>query len=737
MTPSNHSNGTNGHSRATGMTQDDVYFTLFRHKWLILGFICLGIAGAIGVRVLRPPLYMAVAKLMVQNVSTLTTKPTGDEQQFHSTDQGAQSTIAAEVDLITSGDVAMRAAEAVGPAKILAMKGGGNNLQSAAGVVSSGLTVEPPRTAVITVTFKHPDKTVVQPVLAAVLANYQKKYVEVHFGNKEKEENLSEKMEEVRGKLVQLDEQLKAACGNGTFASSIANGTLQGEITKALAELWEAKKDLAEKVRMYPEAEKLSPAPGTTDLVVKIPEPETIEEYSQAIESLRTFKKRQREYEDQGLRESHPTVAAIIERVQKLNTQKAKMEHDFPGIAQFAAAPSRTGTNDPAASALMAATEIRTLKAKVAALEEFLLPFMETQPKIAKLVSQRAEQQKTYDSTVRTLDAIRSKTADALKNVADMSLVDPPSPPKIDYKKFLKLIGIAFGGCVGLGFGLAFLIDLVLDRTIRRTTDVEKHLHMPVFLSIPDAGWNPKSIWPWRKRKATAANGDGNGNGENEPATETALAPWKEGHYSTGYSEGLRERLLTYFEVNNLNLKKPKLVALAGCGSGSGVTTLASGLAAALSKTGDNNVLFVDMNSEQAMAHSFTNGKPGCAASDMLSLTEGSEDTTRTSGALTRMGDVNGGMGLVAPSRFKAIVPKLKASDYDYIIFDMPPVSPTSITPRMASHMDIVLLIVESEKTGQHRAAKASNLMRESRANVAAVLNKCRQHVPEALSQDL
>src|ERR1043166_8589248 len=150
MTPSNHSNGTNGHSRATGMTQDDVYFTLFRHKWLILGFICLGIAGAIGVRVLRPPLYMAVAKLMVQNVSTLTTKPTGDEQQFHSTDQGAQSTIAAEGDLITSGDVAMRAAEAVGPAKILAMKGGGNNLQSAAGVVSSGLTVEPPRTAVIT-----------------------------------------------------------------------------------------------------------------------------------------------------------------------------------------------------------------------------------------------------------------------------------------------------------------------------------------------------------------------------------------------------------------------------------------------------------------------------------------------------------------------------------------------------------------------------------------------------------
>jgi Mrp family chromosome partitioning ATPase len=544
-------------------------------------------------------------------------------------------------------------------------------------------------------------------------------------------------MEKIRGKLAQIDEELKAACGNDAFASSIANGSLHDQITKALAELWEAKKDLAEKILMYPEAEKMSAASGSTNALVKAPEPEMIEEYAQTIDSLRTFKKRQREYEDQGLRESHPTVAAIIERVQKLNTQRAKLEREFPGIAQFAAVPSRIGTNDPAASALIAAGEIRILKARVTALDGFLLPFMETQPKIAKLVSQRAEQQKTYDSIVRSLDTIRSKKADNLKSIADMSVVDPPSPPKIDYKKFLKLIGIAFGGCVGLGFGLAFLIDMILDRTIRRTTDVEKHLHMPVFLSIPDAGWNPKSIWPWRKRKTPAADGNGNAHGDEAPATETALTPWAEGHYAAGYSEGLRERLLTYFEVNNLNLKKPKLVALAGCGTGSGVTTLASGLAAALSKTGDNNVLFVDMNSEHAIAHSFINGKPGCAASDMISLTESSDEHTPGNGVLTRMADVNGGMGLVAPSRFKTIVPKLKASDYDYIIFDMPPVSPTSITPRMASHMDIVLLVLESEKTGQHRAAKASSLMRESRANVAAVLNKCRQHVPEALSQEL
>jgi hypothetical protein len=404
------------------MTQDDVYFTLFRHKWLILGFICLGITGAIAIRVIRPPLYMSQATLMVQNVIAREFKPPGEDHPIQSTDMGAQSTIAAEVDILTSGDVATRAAAAVGPAKILAMKGGGNNVQSAAGVIGSGLSVEPPRTAVIKVTFKHPDPTVVQPVLAAVLTNYQRKHVEVHLGDQAREENLSQQMAEIRGKLVQTDEELKAACGNNSSAMFYTSGSLQEQIVKAQAELWEAKKDLAEKSAMFPDADKATPSAGVINNTARLPEPETIEEYTQMMESLRTFKKRQREYEDQGLRESHPTVAAIIERVQKLNAQKVKMEREYPGIAQFAA-PSRGGTNDPAATALMAAMEIKGLKAKVSALESFLLPIMETQPKIAKLLSQRAELQRTYDFRVRSLDAIRSAKADSTRSVPDMSLM--------------------------------------------------------------------------------------------------------------------------------------------------------------------------------------------------------------------------------------------------------------------------------------------------------------------------
>jgi Mrp family chromosome partitioning ATPase len=80
--------------------------------------------------------------------------------------------------------------------------------------------------------------------------------------------------------------------------------------------------------------------------------------------------------------------------------------------------------------------------------------------------------------------------------------------------------------------------------------------------------------------------------------------------------------------------------------------------------------------------------------------------------------------------------PKINVGEYDYIVFDMPPVSPTSPTPRLAAHMDLVLLVLEAERTGQGTAKRAGSLMRESKANVAAILNKFRPHVPAKLSSE-
>ena len=187
----------------------------------------------------------------------------------------------------------------------------------------------------------------------------------------------------------------------------------------------------------------------------------------------------------------------------------------------------------------------------------------------------------------------------------------------------LKLVGAVLAGCIGMGVGLAFLIDLMLDRTIKRSLDVERHLRLPVWLTIPDTEWTNRLRWGWlpgrrtrRAKQATATSGNGSG------STQMAVAPWDATHHLQSYAEGLRERIMTYFEVRDMGAKKPKLVAVTGCGRGVGVSTLASGLAAELSKTGDGNVLLVDVNGEQGSAHSFHKGKPGCGVAEVLEADE-------------------------------------------------------------------------------------------------------------------
>jgi Mrp family chromosome partitioning ATPase len=90
----------------------------------------------------------------------------------------------------------------------------------------------------------------------------------------------------------------------------------------------------------------------------------------------------------------------------------------------------------------------------------------------------------------------------------------------------------------------------------------------------------------------------------------------------------------------------------------------------------------------------------------------------------------------VALKRFFDLMPNLKASDFDYIIFDMPPLNDTNPTLGMARFMDKMLLVVESEKTGRDAAKRGYSQLTAARANVSVILNKTRSYVPKRLNGD-
>jgi CO dehydrogenase nickel-insertion accessory protein CooC1 len=67
----------------------------------------------------------------------------------------------------------------------------------------------------------------------------------------------------------------------------------------------------------------------------------------------------------------------------------------------------------------------------------------------------------------------------------------------------------------------------------------------------------------------------------------------------------------------------------------------------------------------------------------------------------------------------------------------MPPVSQTSMTARLSGLMDMVLLVIESEKTSKETVERASALLNESKATISTVLNKVRTYVPSQLHREV
>jgi polysaccharide biosynthesis transport protein len=732
-----------------GLSLDDIYFTIFRHKWLILGCLLLGICAAAVVRVIRPPLYESKAKLMVLyvvNATGVNLKNPGEE--VRQLDAGGMAAINAEIEILTSLDVAAQAADAIGPERILAKLGGGNDRMAAAGVVLKGTTVEPTRTQILSVSYKHRDPDLSQPILRALITAYQHKHQEVHQGLGVLDDYYARQRDELSKDLARTEEELKRLKTEaGVVSLEETKKAYQNQVSKWQEELLSAEGELAQRKAMLGDVarEAMTATAGST-AANRVP-PEKVEDYGFVSTELENLRRRERELSLQ-FKEAYPLVQSVRAQVAKLSLQRSNLVAEFPALAQLTPGMLRGSTNAAGGGIGTELNEVKRLTAKVEVLGAFLTNLqakvsrvLEYEPKINQVQRQRDLNETNYQFFVQSLRQAQMGESLAAGKVLNMNVLQEPTPPLVDYKKLLKLVGIAFGGCVGMGLGLAFALDMVLDRTVRRRTDVEKHLRVPVFLTIPDMNWSgglrfgrDKQEEPTEPRLLLPPAAESGGEG----VAGLPILATQASNSLQGYADGLRERVMTFFSINNMDMKKPKLVAVTGCARGAGVSTLATGLAASLSKTGDGNVLLVDMNQDQGVAHSFYKGRPGCGLTDVLEPESRADAQVQEKLFLAAIGrGENDKMTKVEATRFTQIVPRLKASDYDYIIFDMPPVTQTSVTPRLASHMDITLLVLESEKTGQQAATRATALMKEARCNVAAVLNKFKPHVPQELSQEL
>jgi Mrp family chromosome partitioning ATPase/uncharacterized protein involved in exopolysaccharide biosynthesis len=829
---------------APGLTLGDIYYILFRHKWKILALSALGFIAALVVPRLSAKVYQSEAKLLIRYVSENQAPiHPGEPDAVKSPDDGG-NILNTEIQILTSLDLAQEVATNLSPEKILG-KNGGSDPYAAANVVHSGLSVDIPKQSdVICVIFRSTDHTIIQPVLNEVIKTYQEKHHDIHNG--EYSEFLTQQTYNLQEELKTDEDLLQKAKTNLNIIISVED-TRKGyseELNRLQQRIIEAKTELAQREAMIAKISEqahlkdpltnavtdgspaLAAMATTNDSAVA---PEKRAAYQQVCDMLDRQRKKEQDY----LLLYKPENALVQEVRQVIASEEKKkkqLEQETPGLAntKTSSVPDDAGDNSQSAWQQRLSAEnisVAALKATITALtnelarvENCVNQVDAKAPDIAQLERNRDLAESKYTYYRKRLDAQQIDTQLGPGKISNITVIENPFPPYLDTAKTRKLARMLCLAGIAAGLALAFLLEMYVDRSIKRPIEVEARLGYPLLLTIPYRNGNSQkrllkapaktALVIKSADKSVVVNGSkvtigraedntliltdgsisghhceifvrngepvvkdlGSANGtfidgqrvtestlksgqllrvgqmELQVASEevekpqeitTAPATWSPRHALRPFYDALRDRLITYFEVKGLT-HKPKLVAVTSCGGGVGVTSTATGLAAALSETGEGNVLLVDMNEQNGgAAHYFHKGRLAFGLDDALQKDKREDALVKNKLYVVKEGTDDDSLAPLMPKRFTNLVPQLKASDYDYIIFDMPAVSQISVTPRLARFMDMMLIVVESEKTDRDVVQRAAEMLTEARGHVGIVLNKWKNYVPHKIQQEL
>jgi succinoglycan biosynthesis transport protein ExoP len=145
-------------------------------------------------------------------------------------------------------------------------------------------------------------------------------------------------------------------------------------------------------------------------------------------------------------------------------------------------------------------------------------------------------------------------------------------------------------------------------------------------------------------------------------------------------------------------------------------------------------VLLVDVNSSNGEVHPFFEGRPAASLANAIEP-KSSLPSAADNLYLATVNQPHSKAAQMGLKKFFSLVPSLKASDFDYIIFDMPPLTQTSPSVGLAALMDTVLLIVEAEKDSRDKVKRGYRELVAARSDVSVVLNKTRSYGPNWLQE--
>jgi len=671
-------------SEQGGFNLHDILFMLFRHKWKIIGFASAGLLVAAGIYLFVPPIYESQAKLLVRYVVEHSAVDSLDSQ-IKTPTPGNDALINSEVQILTSSDLIRQVATSIGTDRFPRNGGTGSQTDKAIEYINENLEVSVIKeTNIISVIFRSTDPTLPMPVVQELVKRYFDKHLEVHRSTGAFN-FVAQETTDLKNELAKTDAELKQLKDSaGIISLTEAKADLATELGKTQQELDSAQSDLAaqqarvrglEKSLALPESDgsETRAQPVNSDIQQK---------YNSLLGQLTEVQKAETELLLKYTRQS-PIVKVKTALIEELQKQRAELEKTYPALLNMAAAASVVSQvgqpNIGSERAILAGLEskVDALKTRLNGLQTRTKTISEVAPRIEELERKAEVEETNYKHSEASLEKARIDETLDPSRMPNISVVQTAAPALQARRNVQKVVVSIAGSGFALGIGIALLIELILDKTVKRSLELEKRLRIPLLMSIPYLGPNRARL---RLRDSgdnseTVASGNDR-QSRNSSESSEMLKP---------FCEAMRDRLGLFFEVNNMAYR-PKLIAITGLAENAGASSLAAGLADALSEASEGQVLLVDK--------------------------------------------------LVTPKGFYKALTEFKQSDLDYVVFDMPALGDTSATLPLAGFMDTVVLVVEAGKSSRD-AIKRAYAQLAAKTKVSVVFNKSRSYGFKWLDGDI
>lgn len=374
------------------------------------------------------------------------------------------------------------------------------------------------------------------------------------------------------------------------------------------------------------------------------------------------------------LRPNHPRVEEFRNQLASVEQRMQERTSEFVGTIQtrYDLAKRKEGF----------------LETQIADVRTFSLEVARESSKVGVVQSEAETRKRIFDLIAKTMNEIQV-SAQLLTN--NVQVLDDAVPPLYPVKPRKKL-NLAIGGMLGLFLGIAgaFFLDY-LDNTFRTPDDVEKFLGTAVLGVIPKLG--------------------------DEEGTEARAV--KEAYQSL--------RTSVIFASKN---RQRKVVLLTSTGPQEGKSSTTANLARALAAAGDR-VIVVDCDLRRPTQHLVHQLDRDSGVTNYLAAADGEADwrvyvkpvgpgqlDVLTSGPIPPNAPE-----LLGSERFTRLIGELRAG-YDWVLIDSPPAATLADTTLLASLVDMIVLVVQHNRTDRDLVVKTLRRLHGVNPAVAgAVLN--------------